>query len=99
MSGIRHAKGYGGSDRRATTRVTRALWAQLGRIYTALEIAFGFGLWKSAGRNRAMQIVGGLILAHASLGFLWPFASMHQREVLASAELRSPTPYTSLWPA
>ena len=63
---------------------TRALWARLGWIYTALELAFGFGLWKSAGRNGAIKIVGGLILAHASLGFLWPFASMHRREVLAA---------------
>jgi pimeloyl-ACP methyl ester carboxylesterase len=63
---------------------TRALWAQLGWIYTVLVTAFGFGLWQSAGRNRAVRIVGGLILAHASLGLLWPFASMHQREVLAA---------------
>jgi hypothetical protein len=41
-------------------------------------------LWKSAGRNRIVRIVGGVILAHASLGFLWPFAAMHQREVLAA---------------
>jgi hypothetical protein len=63
---------------------TRALWAQLGWIYTVLETAFGFGVWQSAGRSRAVRIVGGLILAHASLGLLWPLASMHQREVLAA---------------
>lgn len=63
---------------------TRALWAQLGWIYTALATAFGFGLWKWAGRNRALRMVGGLMLAHASLGLLWPFAAMHQREVLAA---------------
>jgi hypothetical protein len=63
---------------------TRALWAQLGWIYTMLVTAFGVGLWKSAGRNRAVRIVGGLILAYASLGLLWPFAAMHQREVLAA---------------
>ena len=63
---------------------TRALWAQLGWIYTALLTAFGFGLWKSAGPNREVRVVSGLILAYASLGFLWPFAEMHQREVLAA---------------
>jgi len=63
---------------------TRALWTRLGWIYTALETAFGFGLWKWAGRNRAVRVVGGLILAHASLGLLWPFAAMHQRQVLAA---------------
>jgi hypothetical protein len=52
---------------------TRAVWARLGWIYTVLVTAFGFELWKSAGRNRALRIVGGLILAYASLGLLWPF--------------------------
>ena len=63
---------------------TQALWARLGWIYTVLITAFGIGVWKSAGRNRALQVVGGLILAQASLGLLWPFAPMHQRDVLAA---------------
>ena len=63
---------------------TQALWARLGWIYTVLICAFGIGVWTSAGRNRPLQVVGSLILAHASLGLLWPFAPMHQREVLAA---------------
>ena len=63
---------------------TRTLWAGLGWIYTVLVTAFGIGVWKSAGESRAVRLVGGLILAHASLGLLWPFAPMHQREVLAA---------------
>jgi hypothetical protein len=63
---------------------TRALWARLGWIYTGLVAAFGIGVWKSALGSRAVRIVGGLILAHASLGLLWPFAAMHPREVLAA---------------
>ena len=63
---------------------TQALWARLGWIYTVLVTAFGVGLWKTAGGNRPLRIAGGLILAYASLGFLWPFAPMHQREVLAA---------------
>jgi hypothetical protein len=31
-----------------------------------------------------VRVVGGLFLAFVSLGLLWPFASMHQREVLAA---------------
>jgi hypothetical protein len=62
---------------------TEALGARLGWIYTVLITAFGIGVWKSAGGNRAVRIVGGLILAYASLGLLWPFAPMHQRDVLA----------------
>ena len=63
---------------------TQALWARLGWIYTVLITAFGIGVWKSAGGNRALRLVGGFILAYASLGLLWPFAPMHQREVLAA---------------
>jgi hypothetical protein len=63
---------------------TRALWAQLGWIYTVLVTAFGFGVSRSAGRLRSVRVLGGLVLAYASLGLLWPFAAMHQREVLAA---------------
>lgn len=63
---------------------TQALWARLGWIYTVLITAFGIGVWKSAGGNRAVRIVGRLILAYASLGLLWPFVPMHQRDVLAA---------------
>ena len=63
---------------------TRALWARLGWLYTVLITAFGVGLWNFAGGKRVVRIVGGLILAFASLGLLWPFAAMHQREVLAA---------------
>ena len=63
---------------------TQQLWALLGAMYTLLVVAFGWGVWRSAGRSRAVRIVGGLILAYASLGLLWPFAPMHQREVLAA---------------
>ena len=63
---------------------TERLWALLGAIYTLLVAAFGWGVWQSAGRHAAVRIVGGLILAYGSLGLLWPFAPMHQREVLAA---------------
>jgi hypothetical protein len=70
---------------------TRALWARLGWIYTVLVPAFGWGLWTSAGRSRALRMVGGLILAYASLALLWPFAEMHQSEVLATMLWRTGT--------
>jgi hypothetical protein len=63
---------------------TQRLWTLLGSIYTLLVMAFGWGVWQAAGRNRRARIMGGLILAFGSLGFLWPFAPMHQREVLAA---------------
>jgi hypothetical protein len=72
------------SELTAISAPTQALWARLGWIYTVLITAFGIGVWKSARGNRAVRIVGGLILAYASLGLLWPFAPMHQRDVLAA---------------
>jgi hypothetical protein len=63
---------------------TRPLWMLLGAVYTVLVAAFGWGVWKTAGRSRALRLVGGLMLAYGSLGLLWPFASMHQRDVLAA---------------
>jgi hypothetical protein len=63
---------------------TRSLWAVPGAIYTLLVTAFGFGVWMSARRSRALRITGGLILAYGALGVLWPFAPMHLRETLAA---------------
>jgi hypothetical protein len=72
------------SELTAVGAPTQALWARLGWIYTVLTTAFGIGVWRSAGGNRAVRLVGGLMLAYASIGLLWPFAAMHQREVLAA---------------
>lgn len=72
------------SELTAVGAPTQALWARLGWIYTALAVAFGLGLWTSSGRSRPLRTVAGLILAYASLGFLWPFAVMHRRDVLAA---------------
>jgi hypothetical protein len=63
---------------------TRGLWERLGWIYTVLVTVFGLGLWTSRGQGRTPRVVGALILAYASLGLLWPFAAMHDREVLAA---------------
>ncbi len=63
---------------------TRPLWFWLAWVYTALVMAFGWGVWKSADSNRPLRVVGALILASSLLGFVWPFAPMHEREVLAA---------------
>jgi hypothetical protein len=65
---------------------TRSLWVLPGAIYTVLVTAFGWGVWKSAGRIRALRIVGGLIVAYGAIGLVWPFAPMHLREALAVGE-------------
>lgn len=64
---------------------TRPLWVLLGAAYSLLVIAFGWGVWRSAGRNRSLRVVGGLMMAgFAVTGLAWPLAPMHVREVLAA---------------
>jgi hypothetical protein len=63
---------------------TRPLWMLLGSVYDAFVVAFGLGVWMSAGGKRGLRVVGGLLVAFGMLGWVWPFASMHQREVLAA---------------
>jgi len=63
---------------------TRPLWVWLGAAYTLLVAAFGWGVWESARRNRLLRVVGGLMIAYVLTGLVWPFAPMHQREVLAA---------------
>jgi Protein of unknown function (DUF998) len=56
---------------------TRPLWLLLGIPYTLLATAFGWGVWVSAGRNRPLRIVGGLMVAYGVIGLFWP--PMHMR--------------------
>lgn len=61
---------------------TRILWVLLCILYPLIFAAFGWGVLKSSGRNRALRIVGSLILVYCVINFYWP--PMHQREVLAA---------------
>jgi Protein of unknown function (DUF998) len=56
---------------------TRRLWVWLGTAYTLLMTAFGWGVWRSAGHNRALHAVGALTLVHGLIGLYWP--PMHVR--------------------
>jgi uncharacterized protein DUF998 len=60
---------------------TRHLWMVLGMIYSALMMAFGWAVWKSA-PDHALRIAGTLLLIQAVFGLFWP--PMHQRAVLAA---------------
>lgn len=60
---------------------TRPVWMVLGTLYTALMIAFGWIVWKSA-PHRTLRIAGALLFTQAVFGVFWP--PMHQRAVLAA---------------
>ena len=72
------------SELSAVGAPTRMLWVVLSTPYTILMIAFGWGVWQSAGENKSLKIAGALLLIYATLGILWPFAPMHLRETLAA---------------
>jgi hypothetical protein len=64
---------------------TRPLWIPLGVAYSVLTIACGFGIWESAVQKPALRVVAAFVAAIGVLGLVaWPFAPMHQREVLAA---------------
>ena len=67
------------SELSAIAAPTRPLWVLLGIVYTLLVTAFGWGVWISAGRNRALRVVGGLLVAYGVVSVAWPFAPMHLR--------------------
>jgi hypothetical protein len=54
----------------------------IGWVYAVLMAAFGWIVWKSAPPNRALRVVGALLMAHTVFGQFWP--PMHQRAVLAA---------------
>jgi pimeloyl-ACP methyl ester carboxylesterase len=70
------------SELSAIDAPTRALWVALGTVYTVLIFAFGWMVWKSAPPNRALRLVGVLLMLHGVFGAFWP--PMHQRVVLAA---------------
>jgi hypothetical protein len=61
---------------------TRALWVLLCSFYSALMIAFGWGVLKASRHKRAIQVAGDLLILSAVFNLAWP--PMHQREVIAA---------------
>lgn len=65
------------SELSAVDAPTRTLWVRLGIPYTILMIAFGLGVWRSAGPSRALRFVGALFIVDGAIGPFWP--PMHLR--------------------
>lgn len=56
---------------------TRTIWVVLGMGYTILFVSFGFGVWMSAERSRALRVTGALLIFGGLFGIFWP--PMHLR--------------------
>jgi hypothetical protein len=41
-------------------------------VYTLLVIAFGLGVWQSAGRKRSLRVIGGALILYAIGNCMWP---------------------------
>jgi hypothetical protein len=63
---------------------TRPLVVPLITIYVVLVIAFGLGVWGSAGRNRALRVTGGLLMIIGLVGLAWTPFPMHLGEPVSS---------------
>lgn len=63
---------------------TRPLIVLRGLAYSALVIAFGLGVRRSASGSRALRATGGLLIALGVVDLVGPFTPMHQREALAA---------------
>lgn len=61
---------------------TRSLWISLNTFYTALVIAFGLGIWYSAGPLRSLRILSVMMISYVIFCLSWP--PMHKREILAA---------------
>lgn len=56
----------------------------VGPVFSLLQIGFGVGVWQSAHGRRPVRIAGALLVCHGLMSFLWMFAPMSQREVIAA---------------
>jgi hypothetical protein len=73
------------SELSAVDAPTRSLWIPLASGYSVLTIACGAGIWAAAGQQRKLKVVASLVAGLGTVGLVaWPFAPMHQREVLAA---------------
>ena len=65
------------SELRAIGAPTRPLLVPILVLYTELEIAFGLGVWRAAGRKRALRITGVLLIGLGVVDLMAPFSPMH----------------------
>jgi hypothetical protein len=60
---------------------TTPLWVAMQFLYNPLLIAFGIGVWLSAGGKRSLRVTGIFLAVWGIIGFLWLLFPMSQRGV------------------
>ena len=74
------------SDYSAIGAPTRQFILLLSPVYSALVIAFGVGVWSSAGPRRALRLIGVLFGIYALASWVWPqFFPIHLNPAEASS--------------
>lgn len=61
---------------------SRSVWIALMIPYGVFLLAFGIGVWRSAGRRRGLRVAAGMLITIAALGPFWP--PMHLRGTVTS---------------
>jgi len=51
---------------------SRPIHLLLSLVYSLVVIAFGLGVWQSAGRNRSFRVIGGALIVYAIGNWMWP---------------------------
>lgn len=64
---------------------TRTAWITMTIPFGLLLVAFGIGVWKSAGEKRSLRIAGILLSIWGAFGYVWLFFPMHMRGEIGSA--------------
>jgi len=59
---------------------TRTLWVWLGALFSLLVIGFGWGVWKSAGSNRALRALGAVTVINGAFMLYFPPMQMRGAE-------------------
>lgn len=63
---------------------TRTAWLMMTFPFGLLLIAFGIGVWKSAGEKRSLKVAGALLSIWGALGYVWLLFPMHMRGEIGS---------------
>ena len=72
------------SELSATSAPTKPFLTALLPIFTALLMAFGIGVWKSAQGSRRLRVTGALLFAHGATAPIWVLFPMTTREEMGA---------------